>query len=143
RSDPGRGEPEENAGPAVLRKEVETCGLCHARRSETSEDWVPGRWLAQTHVITPLARGLYSADGQMRDVEETYNYGPFKQSKMFAGGVTCSDCHEPHAAKLRASGDSVCLQCHAPDRYAAAAHSRHEAVNPPLSCAPRHMPART
>ena len=78
-----------------LRKEVETCGLCHARRGEFSEDWVPGRTLSDTHVVSPLARGLYHADGQMLD--EVYNYGSFKQSRMFAAGVTCSDCHEPHA----------------------------------------------
>jgi type III secretion system FlhB-like substrate exporter len=47
-----------------------------------------------------LARALYSADGQMLD--EVYDYGSFKQSRMFAAGVTCGDCHEPHAAKLRA-----------------------------------------
>ena len=50
-------------------------------------------------VVSPLSRGLYHADGQMLD--EVYNYGSFKQSKMFAAGVTCSDCHEPHGAKLR------------------------------------------
>jgi tetratricopeptide (TPR) repeat protein len=141
--DPQTGNPQRNFAPALLRKEVETCGLCHARRGEFSEDWVPGRWLSDTHLVSPLARGLYEADGQMRDVEETYNYGPFKQSKMFAAGVTCSDCHEPHAATLRAPGDGVCGQCHEPQKYAAAAHSHHEAANPPLACASCHMPART
>ena len=63
--------------------------------------------------------GLYYADGQMQD--EVYNYGSFKQSRMFAAGVTCSDCHDPHSDKLKASGDGVCLQCHASDKYAAAA----------------------
>ena len=61
----------------------------------------PGRWLSDTHVVSPLARGLYHADGQMLD--EVYNYGSFKQSKMFAVGVTCSDCHEPHGAQLARS----------------------------------------
>jgi predicted CXXCH cytochrome family protein len=75
--------------------------------------------------------------------DEVYNYGSFKQSKMFAAGVTCSDCHDPHSDKLKVSGDGVCLQCHAPERYAAAAHSRHEAVNPPVRCASCHMPTRT
>ncbi len=103
--------------PATLRKEVETCGLCHARRGAFSEDWLPGRPLSDTHAVSPLARGLYHADGQMRD--EVYNYGSFKQSKMFAAGVTCGDCHEPHGAKLRAPGDGACLQCHAADKYAA------------------------
>ena len=125
----------------LLRKEVETCGLCHARRGAFSEDWVPGRSLSDTHVVSPLARGLYHADGQMLD--EVYNYGSFKQSKMFAAGVTCSDCHEPHGAKLRAPGDGVCLQCHAADKYAAVAHHRHAAASPAPACASCHMPART
>ena len=112
--DPRTGKPQRRIGPATLRKEVETCGLCHARRGEFSEDWVPGRWLSDTHVVSPLARGLYHADGQMQD--EVYNYGSFKQSRMFAAGVTCSDCHDPHSAKLVASGDNVCTQCHAPTR---------------------------
>jgi hypothetical protein len=76
--------------PAALRKEVETCGLCHARRAGFNEDWVPGRSLSETHVVEPLARGTYYADGQIRDVEEPYNYTPFKQGKMFAAGVTAA-----------------------------------------------------
>ena len=41
RHDTATGNPHRNFPPAVLRKEVETCGLCHARRGEFSEDWVP------------------------------------------------------------------------------------------------------
>jgi predicted CXXCH cytochrome family protein len=141
RHDPSTGNPQRNFTPALVRKEVETCGLCHARRSEFSEDRIPGRWLSDTHLVSPLTRGLYYPDGQMRD--EVYNYGSFKQSKMFAAGVTCGDCHEPHAAKLRVTGDGVCLQCHAPDKYAAAIHNRHSGANPPPTCASCHMPART
>jgi predicted CXXCH cytochrome family protein len=128
--------------PRLLRAEVETCGLCHARRSEFSEAWAPGQWLSDTHMVSPLGRGLYSADGQMVDTEEAYNYGAFKQSKMFAAGVTCSDCHDPHSAKLRLSGDNTCLQCHSQEKYAAATHHRHETVSPPLACASCHMPTR-
>jgi predicted CXXCH cytochrome family protein len=138
--DPSTGQPARSVAPAVLRKEVETCGLCHARRGEFSEDWVPGHWLSDTHAVSPLARGLYQVDGQMRD--EVYNYGSFKQSKMFGAGVTCSDCHEPHGAKLRLPGDGLCLQCHS-EKYATATHHRHEATNPPVSCASCHMPSRT
>jgi predicted CXXCH cytochrome family protein len=144
RHDAKTGEPQRNFTPALLRKEVESCGLCHARRGEFSEDWMPGRWLSGTHVVSPLARGLYYADGQMRD--EVYNYGSFKQSRMFAAGVTCSDCHEPHAAKLRAPGDGVCVQCHASDRYASASHHHHPEgrdAAAPVVCASCHMPART
>ena len=141
RHDPRSGNPQRNFAPAVLRKEVETCGLCHARRAEFSEAWMPGQWLSDTHVVSGLSHGLYYADGQMQD--EVYNYGSFKQSRMFAAGVTCSDCHDPHSNKLKVSGDGVCLQCHAPDKYAVAAHNHHEAVNPPVACASCHMPTRT
>ncbi len=139
--DPATSNPHRSAAPATLRKEVETCGLCHARRGALSEDWVPGQWLSDTHSIAPLAQGLYTADGQMQD--EVYNYGAFRQSRMFAAGVTCADCHEPHGAQLRASGDGVCLQCHVAGKYEVAAHRRHEAASPPLACASCHMPSRT
>jgi len=129
--------------PAILRKEVETCGLCHARRAGFSEDWVPGQWLSQTNVVEALARTTYHADGQIRDVEEPYNYTPFKQSRMFAAGVTCSDCHDPHSSKLRASAEGVCLQCHAADKYARAAHRHHAGVDSPPTCISCHMQART
>jgi predicted CXXCH cytochrome family protein len=136
-----------NAGrsspPRALRAEVEACGLCHARRSQFSEAWSPGQTLSDTHVISPVGRGLYHADGQMMDGEEAYNYGSFKQSKMFAAGVTCSDCHDPHSSKLRVAVDSTCLQCHSQEKYADAKHHRHEAATPPLSCSSCHMPTRT
>jgi predicted CXXCH cytochrome family protein len=139
--DPRTGNPQRSIPPAMLRKEVETCGLCHARRGEFSEDWMPGQSLSDTHVVSNLARGLYHADGQMLD--EVYNYGSFKQSKMFAAGVTCSDCHDPHGTKLRLAVDETCLQCHSSDKYSSVTHHRHEAVTPPLSCASCHMPTKT
>jgi len=133
-------QPQRSTAPALLRKEVEMCGRCHARRGQISEAFVPGRPLSDTHVVSLLAHGLYQADGQMLD--EVYNYGSFKQSKMFAKGVTCSDCHDPHSAKLRASGNQVCLQCHA-SRYETPAHTHHEGVTPSLTCVSCHMPVRT
>src|SRR5262249_44569986 len=114
--DPNTGNAKRSVAAESLRKEVETCGLCHARRGAFAEDWAPGQWLSQSHIVAPLARRLYHADGQMRD--EVYNYGSFKQSKMFAAGVTCSDCHDPHSGKVRHSGDNACLTCHSPAKYA-------------------------
>jgi predicted CXXCH cytochrome family protein len=92
--------------------------------------------------VSLLDRQRFHADGQMRDDEETYNYASFKQSKMFAKGVTCSDCHDPHSAALKAPGDGVCAQCHAPAKYEAAAHRQHANVSPPPGCASCHMPER-
>jgi predicted CXXCH cytochrome family protein len=135
------GHPQRSIAPAAIRREVETCGLCHARRAQFSEDWTPGLPLSDTHVVSPIARGLYHADGQMLD--EVYNYGSFKQSRMFAAGVTCSDCHEPHAARLRVEGDGVCLQCHASENYEVASHTHHSDVTPKVACASCHMPIST
>ncbi|MDA9431057.1 tetratricopeptide repeat protein [Bradyrhizobium sp. CCBAU 51627] len=134
--------PKRSAPPASLRKEVETCGRCHARRGQLSEDWTPGRPLSETHRVSLLDRQLFHADGQMRDDEEIYNYAPFKQSKMFAMGVTCSDCHDPHSANLKAPGDGVCAQCHTPAKYEADAHRHHAGVPPPPACVSCHMPER-
>jgi tetratricopeptide (TPR) repeat protein len=141
--DPQNGTPRRSVAPAAVRKEVETCGLCHARRAGFNENWVPGRSLSETHVVEPIGRNTYYADGQIRDVEEPYNYTPFRQSKMFAAGVTCSDCHEPHSAKLRLSGDGICLQCHSSSQYADAKHRHHASVDPPPACTSCHMQART
>jgi predicted CXXCH cytochrome family protein len=143
RIDAKTGNARRSAAPATLRKEVETCGLCHARRAGFHEDWIPGQWLSQTHVVEPLARSSYFADGQMRDIEEAYNYAPFKQSKMFAAGVTCSDCHEPHSAKLRVSGEGVCLQCHASEKYADVSHRHHAGGDAAPTCISCHMPVRS
>ncbi|MGC1765372.1 MAG: tetratricopeptide repeat protein [Pseudolabrys sp.] len=137
------GMPQRNGMPLGLRKEVETCGLCHARRAQFSEKWVPGQLLSNTHLPTPMYRNLSYADGQMRDVEELYNYLPFKESKMFAAGVTCSDCHDPHSATLRAPGDGVCLQCHTPAKYESVSHRHHENVSSAVSCVSCHMPERS
>ena len=71
------------------------CGRCHSRRGEFSEDWRPGRPLADTHLPAFLTADLFEADGQMR--EEVFNYASFLQSKMYAKGVVCSDCHDPHS----------------------------------------------
>lgn len=141
--DPRTGNAQRSAAPATLRKEVETCGLCHARRAGFHENWIPGQSLSQTHMVEALARITYHADGQIRDVEEPYNYTPFKQGRMFAAGVACSDCHEPHSARLRSPGEGVCLQCHASDKYADVKHRQHATIDPAPTCVSCHMPART
>jgi predicted CXXCH cytochrome family protein len=126
--------------PAHSAREVEMCGRCHSRRGEFSDQYVPGRPLGDTHRVALLDDGLYYADGQIRD--EVYEYGSFLQSRMFHRGVTCSDCHDPHTSKLRASGNHVCLGCHAAGKYETAKHHFHPA-GPGAECVACHMPATT
>ncbi len=127
--------------PRENTNELEMCGRCHARRSEISEDYVPGKPLLNTHHVTLLENRMYTADGQMQD--EVYNYGSFLQSKMFHEGVTCSDCHEPHSLKLRRDGEQVCGICHDLPKYSAVGHHHHKVGTKEASCISCHMAVRT
>lgn len=123
-------------------RELDTCGRCHARRGQLTDAYVHGRPLGDTHRVALLSEGLYHADGQIRD--EVYEYGSFLQSKMFDQGVTCSDCHDPHSGRLRASGGQVCLGCHAADTYQTPRHHFHgEVGSRGADCVGCHMPATT
>lgn len=127
--------------PRASAKELETCGMCHSRSTKIAEPWRPGEQLLQTHVPTLLHTGLFEADG--KSLDEVFNYAPFRQSRMFAVGVSCSDCHDPHSLKLVTEGDGVCLQCHDTDRFAAVSHHHHAETSPGARCVACHMPVRT
>jgi predicted CXXCH cytochrome family protein len=93
--------------------EIQQCAGCHSRREPLSDgNPLPGTPFHDAYRLALLRPGLYHADGTMHD--EVYVYGSFLQSKMFAKGVRCTDCHAPHAAKLRAEGNAICTQCHSP-----------------------------
>ncbi|MEJ2178391.1 MAG: multiheme c-type cytochrome [Gammaproteobacteria bacterium] len=121
--------------------QVETCALCHSRRGATGTAYQHGRPLIESHIIQTLEDDLYFADGQIKD--EVYVYGSFLQSKMYADGVVCSDCHEPHSLKLRAEGNGVCSTCHLPDKFDTPAHHHHEPGTDGAQCVNCHMTART
>jgi len=71
-----------------------------------------------------LDGGLYFADGQI--MEEVYVYGSFMQSKMYARGIRCSDCHDPHSIKRIREGNALCLQCHKAALYDTKDHHFHK-----------------
>jgi len=137
--DPGSGNAARSA-PRASRREIETCGVCHARRGQFADVGIHGRPLGDTHQVATLQPDLYFPDGQMRD--EVYNHGSFLQSRMNAKGVTCSDCHEPHSQKLVVPGNGVCTQCHLATKYDAASHHRHPVASKSSECVTCHMPVR-
>jgi predicted CXXCH cytochrome family protein len=129
----------ESAPPA--RGAMETCDRCHSRRGEFSEEWRPGQPLLDTHLPAFLTSGLFEDDGQMKD--EVFNTSSFRQSKMFAKGAVCTDCHDPHSGTLKAAGSQVCAQCHATEKFIAVSHTGHAAGPDAPDCIACHMPART
>jgi predicted CXXCH cytochrome family protein len=129
------------AKPRTTSRELAACGRCHARRGQFDDGWSAERPLGDAYRTALLETGLYYPDGQQRD--EVYTLGSFQQSRMHAAGVTCSDCHDPHTERLRADGNAVCAQCHAPAKYDVVAHSHHAAGSPGTQCAACHMPATT
>jgi len=127
--------------PRTSSREIDTCARCHARAARIADDYVHGKPPGDTHRLALLDEGLYWNDGQMRD--EVYNWGSFVQSRMFAAGVTCSDCHDPHTQALRRPGNDVCGQCHQPAKFDTDAHTHHAKGTPGASCAACHMPTTT
>ncbi len=127
----------ERSAPAGELQQPESCGRCHARRSVLIENYDYGKPLLDTHRPALLDEGLYHADGRILD--EVYVYGSFVQSKMYAAGVTCTDCHNPHTAELRAgpNPNETCAQCHATEKFAAATHA------PGADCVSCHMAEKT
>jgi len=120
--------------------QVDNCGRCHSRR-RTLGDYHYGRSLTDTHLLATLSPPLYHSDGQIRD--EVYVYGSFIQSKMYAAGVVCTNCHEPHSNQLVAKGNALCGQCHNPDSFDTPAHHHHAAGTSGSQCVNCHMPEQT
>lgn len=136
-------------GKGDVATDIGQCAGCHSRR-EALEDGnpLPGTAYHDTYNLALLRPGLYHADGQILD--EVYVYGSFLQSKMARRGVSCMNCHDPHAAGLKAEGNAVCTQCHSPAGnpdfptlrqadYDTPAHHFHEPGTDGAQCKSCHM----
>lgn len=123
------------------QRQLDACGRCHARRSVTTSKYEFSKPLHDTHAPALLEQFLYYPDGQI--LEEVYVYGSFLQSRMYQAGVTCSDCHDPHSARLRTNGaaSEICSTCHLPGKFSVFDHHKHESGD--ASCVDCHMASRT
>jgi predicted CXXCH cytochrome family protein len=153
-------QPDKGFGTALANRDaltqVETCGRCHARRAPLGDGYTHANRLMDDYLPATLSADLYQVDGKIK--EEVFEYGSFTQSKMFAKGVTCTDCHNPHSNELKAPGNGVCLQCHNPSGkpvragidgaglkpkdYQAPEHTKHKAGQPGSQCVDCHMPGK-
>lgn len=120
---------------------VETCARCHARASHISDYYHHGQSFLQTHIPATISTASYHIDGQIRD--EDYEYASFLQSKMYANGVTCVNCHDPHTMQLKTPGNTVCYSCHTPEKFDTPDHTHHLATSTGSKCVSCHMPVTT
>ena len=142
-----RMDPKYGHGLATLKAssehQIQSCAPCHARRSRITDNFRAGENYFDHFEESLLDPMIYFADGQVQD--EDYIHGSFLQSKMYHKGIRCSDCHDPHSAKLKEQGNRVCTSCHQHPaaKYDTVGHHFHEAGKPGSFCVDCHMPSTT
>ena len=117
---------------------MEGCFACHSLRSPLTDGINPNKAFLDQFTPQLPSAPTYHADGQIK--EEVYVYGSFLQSKMYAKGVNCLDCHDKHTMKLKAEGNGLCLQCHSGEAYNVKSHHQHQESSTGAQCANCHMP---
>jgi tetratricopeptide (TPR) repeat protein len=123
--------------------QINNCAPCHARASSITSDafntTVHSKEIMD-HLIPEIpSTEHYFADGQAND--EDYTYTSFVQSKMYARGVVCSNCHNPHSGKLILTGNAACMKCHTKN-YDSPAHTFHQIGTTGAECKNCHMPGK-
>lgn len=118
------------------------CAQCHSRHVQISDDdHVQSNALGDRYLMSLINSRLYYPDGQVYD--EAYVYGSFLQSKMNKNGVVCSNCHDPHTAKISLPEKELCLQCHQAETYTDQSHHHHPSNSAGAQCVNCHMPETT
>jgi predicted CXXCH cytochrome family protein len=140
RLDPATGQPARSQ-PRIEDREIDVCARCHSRRSQMTDAVQAGDGLEQAFRPSLIEPALFYPDGQQKD--EVYTYASFLQSRMYAAGVTCSDCHDPHTGATRLQGNALCTQCHTAATYDSPAHHFHGAGTEAASCVTCHLPVAT
>ncbi len=123
--------------------QVETCAPCHSRRSVIQDGFQAGDRFDDFYACQLLSDRTYQDDGQIRD--EDYVYGSFIQSRMFHQGIRCTDCHDPHSARIKFDDNRLCTSCHQhpAGKYDSPSHHRHKDGSTGAKCIECHMPSTT
>jgi len=133
---------------------MHSCATCHARRGEFDEKFSIGDSFHDHYSLAlPDQANLWYADGQQLD--EVYKFNNFLLSRMGHKGISCIDCHDPHAAEpiggrepLIVRSNALCMTCHGGGANEATIinpveHSFHTPGTSGASCVDCHMPKRS
>lgn len=128
---------------STAENQIQACAPCHSRRNIIAGDFTAGDNFYDHYTNQLIAPGIYYPDGQILD--EDYVHGSFIQSKMYHKGIRCSDCHDPHSASLKMTGNQVCTSCHQHPtaKYDSVSHHFHEPGSAGAQCVNCHMPSTT
>lgn len=123
--------------------QIQACAPCHSRRNVVKGGMKAGENYYDYYSNQLLTESVYYPDGQVLD--EDYVHGSFIQSKMYHKGIRCSDCHDPHTAKLKHDGNQLCTSCHQHPtaKYDSVAHHFHKVESAGSKCVNCHMPTTT
>ncbi|GIX00523.1 MAG: cytochrome c [Pirellulaceae bacterium] len=123
--------------------QIQSCAPCHSRRNVVHPGFQAGDNYYDYYSNELLLEPIYYPDGQILD--EDYVHGSFIQSKMYHKSIRCTDCHDPHSARLKAVGNAVCTSCHQHPaaKYDSVGHHFHQPGSPGAQCVNCHMPATT
>ncbi len=119
--------------------QINTCAPCHGVMNELAKDKTNSPELLDDYVPQVPNTERFQADGQVK--EEDYTYASFLQSKMYARGVQCSNCHNPHSGKIYLAGNQTCLQCHA-NTFDSPSHHFHALGSEGAQCINCHAPGK-
>ncbi len=117
---------------------MDGCFACHSLRTPLTDGIMAKTAFLDQFTPQLLLTPNYHVDGQIK--EEVFVYGSFLQSKMYAAGVNCLDCHDKHTTKLKFEGNGTCLQCHSNEVYAEKSHHQHKENSAGAQCVNCHMP---
>lgn len=120
-------------------EEIQACAPCHARREVVFPGYDPTKNYFDHYQDQGLFENVFYPDGQQQD--EDYIHASFMQSKMYHKGIKCTDCHDPHTARLKHDGNQVCTSCHQhpAGKYDTPAHHFHKPGTKGANCVDCHM----
>lgn len=136
---------------ATLGKDASlgTCFQCHALKDQLRPGYRSGSSLAAYYSLglPQLGDAAHLPDGRVRTF--AYQQGHLYSDCYVNGGMTCTNCHDPHSQTYRdvkgrplagRFDDRQCTSCHASKAAQPSLHTNHAPASAGSRCVACHMP---